>query len=826
MSNTLNLSFTLGAAVGATFFGAFNKAGAAVSELQKRTSSMSKVAGQIENYQKLQSRITTNQAAMLAMSQGARKLSADMKGIPPKATQREIGQLNARAERLQQKLDRDREALSRLRPQLVGAGVDMKNLSGEHARLTSTADRHAKAQERLQKAQARYAAAKEALSWNSIKGEVLSAAGLGLALAVPVKTAANFEQAMARVGAVSGATGEDFAKLTAQARQLGRDTQFTATQAAQSQENLARAGFKTDEVLSAMPGMLDMAAAESMDLSTAADIAASTLRGFNLSADQSGRVADVLAQASAASNTSISSLGEAMKYVAPVASGLGISLEETTAMLGAMANAGIKGSQGGTALRAALTRLSKEPAQVSKALSKMGVASRDAQGRMRKLPDLMKALDKQMKGWGDADRMQVLTQVFGTEAASGMLAIMNEASSGKLRAFEDGLMNAKGAAHSMAERMNDTAQGAMKRLGSAWESVQISVGNVLLPIVSRLADGLASVLSWVSALSEKYPELLNVVVGAVTVFSGLQVVRSVTHIIQRFGDVMSATAEAAAAARGLSQAAGEAAVQTGHLAKGMGGAVALASIGIPAALAVADQYMEAHKNKEDAEFEEAMSISRLQEVQAKLTAALMQRSKTGFEQYDTGSLDEQHVKILQFSMERKRNEFVDGLMPMVNSLNEQQHLNVKREDVMQWGATLAEAMNGSKDAINALPENLRFLAQTQVAQGVVATEAAPQPHALGGIFSTPHVGLVAEEGAEAVVPLTDRARGMPLWMAAGESMGVEFGSNTTQNNVTAGAPNFNITIYGGESDIAQRVKQAVQDALREIQDYSARVSFA
>ena len=99
-------------------------------------------------------------------------------------------------------------------------------------------------------------------------------------------------------------------------------------------------------------------------------------------------------------------------------------------------------------------------------------------------------------------------------------------------------------------------------------------------------------------------------------------------------------------------------------------------------------------------------------------------------------------------------------------------------------------------------------------------------HAAGGIFSTPHLGLVAESGAEAIIPLENRSRGMPLWMAAGESMGVKFGSTTTQNNITTGAPNVNITIYGGEPDLAQRVKQAVQDALREIQDYNTRVSLA
>ena len=184
-----------------------------------------------------------------------------------------------------------------------------------------------------------------------------------------VDTAADFEQAMARVGAVSGATGEDFERLSKQARDLGRDTQYSATQAANSQELLARAGFQTNEIIAAMPCLLNMAAAEGMDLANAADIASSAIRGFGLAASEADRVADVLAKTSSASNTSIALLGESLKYVAKPAAALGFSIEQTNAMLGAMANSGIKGSQAGTALKAAFLRLSQEPKRVAKALN-------------------------------------------------------------------------------------------------------------------------------------------------------------------------------------------------------------------------------------------------------------------------------------------------------------------------------------------------------------------------------------------------------------------------------------------------------------------------
>lgn len=196
---------------------------------------------------------------------------------------------------------------------------------------------------------------------------------LGKIFGTSVDTAAEFEQAMARVGAVSGAVGEDFERLFQQARDLGRETQFSATQAAASQENLARAGFKTNEIINAMPGLLDMAAAEGMDLVNAADIASSAIRGFGLDASEAGRVADVLAKTSASSNTSIALLGKSLKYVAPIAKGLGFSIEQTNAMLGIMANAGIKGTLAGNALKAVFARLSQEPKAVAKALGELGV---------------------------------------------------------------------------------------------------------------------------------------------------------------------------------------------------------------------------------------------------------------------------------------------------------------------------------------------------------------------------------------------------------------------------------------------------------------------
>ena len=450
MANKMvEMTFAIGASLAGSFSNTFGKAGQALGELQKQTSSLQKVSGQISAYQKMQASLQQGAEKLNAARLRVKELGQQMKasGTPTAALKKQFTAANQEAHRLEVALGNQRKKLGELRTELKGAGVDTSHLTTEQARLTQQSQKLADAQTRLQNSRAALQATREKLSWSNIQGDLIKSAGIGYSLYKPTMIAADFEQAMARTKAVAftgknktpeqkAADDAAFKALQEQALQLGADTQFTAIQAAQSQEMLARAGFKSQEIISAMPGLLSMAAAEGMDLANAADIAASTLRGFNLEADQSGRVADVLAQMSAASNSSIAGLGESMKYVAPVASGLGVSIEETAAMLGVMANAGIKGSQAGTALRSAFTRLSKEPKAVEKALKSLGIATRDAQGRMRKMPGLMQELSERMKNMGEADQMEYLTNIFGQEAASGMLAVMRASVDGTLKEYE------------------------------------------------------------------------------------------------------------------------------------------------------------------------------------------------------------------------------------------------------------------------------------------------------------------------------------------------------------------------------------------------------
>ena len=301
MANKMvEMTFALGATLAGSFSGAFGKAGQALGELQKQTSSLQKVSGQISSYQKMQQVVGKGAEKLNAARMRVKELGQQMKaaGTPTAALKKEFTAAHQEAHRLEVALGDQRKKLGELRGELSGAGVDTKHLASEQMRLTQQSQKLAQAQARLQNSRAALQETRQKLSWGNVKGDLMKAAGIGLSLGAPVMQAAEFEHAAARLNAVAfsggGRNAEEDAKsfqaLQKQARQLGRDTQFTAVQAAQSQENLARAGFNANEIISAMPGLLDMAAAEGMDLATAADIMASSLRGFGLAAEDAGRV--------------------------------------------------------------------------------------------------------------------------------------------------------------------------------------------------------------------------------------------------------------------------------------------------------------------------------------------------------------------------------------------------------------------------------------------------------------------------------------------------------------------------------------------------------
>lgn len=325
-----------------------------------------------------------------------------------------------------------------------------------------------------------------------LKGTVakgVAAIGIGKIFSEAVKTGMDFEAQMSRVKAISGATGEEFSKLKEQAKQLGADTAFSATQAAEGMENLASAGFTTSEIMEAMPGMLDLAASSGEDLASSADIAASTLRGFGLEASEAGHVADVLAKNAAATNAAVADTGEAMKYIAPVAKSMGIEFEETAAAIGIMADAGIKGSQAGTTLRGALSRVAKPTKEMKATMKDLGLSFYDSNGKMKSLADITEMLETKMSGLTDEQKNQALITLFGQESLSGMMALMDRGS-GEVRKLTDEYKNCDGSAKDMAKTMQDNLSGAVEEFGGSVESLGIEIfENIKGPLKKAVGVG-------------------------------------------------------------------------------------------------------------------------------------------------------------------------------------------------------------------------------------------------------------------------------------------------------------------------------------------------
>lgn len=318
---------------------------------------------------------------------------------------------------------------------------------------------------------------------------------MGAAVGAAVRVGSEFESQMSRVQAISGATSDEFQALREQALQLGADTAFSASSAAEGMENLASAGFTTTEIMEAMPGLLDLAAASGEDLALSSDIAASTLRGFGLEASEAGHVADVLAENANRTNSSVADTGEAMKYVAPLARSAGISLEETAAAIGIMANAGIQGSQAGTTLRGAISRLSKPTDEMKTAMEQLGISFYDSDGKMKSLSDQVAMLKSAMSGMTDEQKNNYLVTLYGQEALSGMMALVNEGDE-SLKGLTTSFENCDGSASDAAATMQDNFSGAIEQLKGSAETLGIkifdSISEPLKNMAQAATDGLNS----------------------------------------------------------------------------------------------------------------------------------------------------------------------------------------------------------------------------------------------------------------------------------------------------------------------------------------------
>lgn len=471
--------------------------GEAVTGAQKKLAALNKQAGDLHNLKAMREEATKN-------TQQSKKMAANIAALtkriaetkkPTKQMKDELRAAVKEASAHERASQKQAEALKRLESSLTASGVNVnrlatesRRLSSEQARATEEVNRHQRAldaatrkQDQMTQAKERYTKAMRQSDKMMKAGGKVMAGGAALTAgsvfaASPYK---DFAAQMSAVQATGGLDDEAKKRLSALARHEAKTSSFGALEAAQAQEYLAMAGFDEKAITASLRGVMDLAVATKTGLGETADIGSNILSGFGLDADQMGRVGDVLTATTTSANTNLSELGETMKYVAGVSKTAGYSLESTAAAAGLMANAGIKGSQSGTALRAAILRMGSLPKAAKKAFADLGVETMDAEGNLRGLEYVLADVAKAMDGMGTGEKIQKLSAMFGAEASAGLAELLSKSSGDEMFAYIKKLENSQGATAKAAAARAANLDGDLKQLYSGIEEVRHKYGESL-----------------------------------------------------------------------------------------------------------------------------------------------------------------------------------------------------------------------------------------------------------------------------------------------------------------------------------------------------------
>lgn len=512
--------FKLNAQANSGFKGAFSQAQAEFAKLGSQIQSLNRAQGDISAYQKQQAAIDRTQARLQNLTKQHALLGQQIQNTTgdTSALEREQLKLERRMASTQATLENQQGRLSATTQRLEEAGVSMDDLSGESARLADEIQELSQQQEAAARSAEEYG--ESAVSAFDAAASALAAAGIvggikqiGEAYIDTVQAAGEFGATMSNVEALSGASTQQMALLTAQAKELGATTKFTANESGEAMGYMGMAGWNAQQMLAGMPGVLDLAAASGEDLAGVADIVTDSLTGFKLTAADTGEFVDVLAAASTKSNTNVSMLGESFKYVAPLAGTLGYSAQDAAVALGLMANSGIKAGQAGTTLRTALTNLVSPTDAQAAEMERLGISLTDSNGQMLPMLDMVGNLRGAFSGMSEAQQSAAASTIFGKEAMSGMLAIIN-ASEADYQSLTQSIYNSAGAAQRMAEIKLDNLAGDLTLMQSAADGLGLTIGEVFMPQIRGLVQAGTGVLTWVNEMIEAHPVMAKVILGA------------------------------------------------------------------------------------------------------------------------------------------------------------------------------------------------------------------------------------------------------------------------------------------------------------------------
>ncbi len=523
MSKFYEIAFALEAAT-AKFTNNFKKASKTVLELQDKFRTLQSSAKQAGVMAALRKETGELQRSYLRATQRVAELGRQISASanPSRQLQAEFSKVRAEAKRTAEAIKLKQDKLRSMAQAAGVAGTSLKQLVARENELKIAAEKTSQALAKQKAFDEKFGKARAGMNahlpYAQQATDVVGGFGLNA-----IKTGMNFQATMSKVGAISGASAEDMARLTAQARQLGATTEWSASQAAEGMTYFAMAGYKTEQVMAAMPGMLNLATAGGLDLAQAADITANVMAGMGMKAEQAGIAADVLAKGASSGTTDVQMLGEGMKYAAGMAHTMGLDIYQTTAYLTQFATSGQKGSVGGTNLANMLGKMAgKQSDRGAAMLKKLNVQFMDAKGNLRDIPTVLKEMDASFKRLklGGTQVADALKEIFGEQGMRAAAALMEAGD--KVPALTDQLRNSQGSAAEMAKKMNDNLAGDVKTLASAWEDVQLEIFGDKEGFLRSFVQWVTMAVSKVGAWAKENPELVGTLVsiaGALVAFS-------------------------------------------------------------------------------------------------------------------------------------------------------------------------------------------------------------------------------------------------------------------------------------------------------------------
>ena len=519
--------FALNARMNGGFSGTFSKAQAEFTRLGKEIQGLHRVQGDIASYQKQQSAIEATRSKLESLQKQHDLLQREIKETEGSTAglEREKVKLEERIKNTEVALERQNQKLGTTGERLKAAGVDTGNLAQKDAELTAKIKELETAQDDAANGAVSFGE-KSAQAFGTIQNAI-AAAGIATALKEIadaylecVGLAGDFEEAMSNVEALSQANTQEMAALSAQAKELGATTKFTAQEAGNAMGYMAMAGWDANDMLQGMDGVLQLAAASGEDLAMVSDIVTDSLSAFGLTAKDTAHFSDVLAAAATNSNTNVAIMGETFKMSASVAGALGYSIEDVAVAMGLMANSGVKGSIAGTALRNTFNGLLEGVTLTGAAFGEYEYCAVKADGTMKDFGATIDELRGYFEQMTEAERVANAQAIAGQRGYNGLLAILN-ATDADYASLTNSINNCTGAAQRMANVKLDNLNGQLTLMDSAWDALRVTIGEQFNPELRKTAEIGTNVLTWANGFVQENPALVKGAMAAGGAFGAI-----------------------------------------------------------------------------------------------------------------------------------------------------------------------------------------------------------------------------------------------------------------------------------------------------------------